>query len=1334
MPSGAPLRVALLGPVRAWLGETEVDVGAARRRAVFAVLAVRAGQTVARDELVDGVWGDAPPATAGASLYTYVSGLRRAFDPDRSHRAATGVIDSVGAGYALRLEPDGLDVHRFEAHRERAQELAAADPAGALRELDEALGLWRGDALSGVPGPFAEAQRSRLAELRLAAVERRAELALGLGRHADVVAELTALTADHPMREGLRALLMQALHRGGRQAEALEVFRDARDALVEQLGIEPGPALRHAHSQVLGDHGSASDGAAWARGADLLPPRGSSWPGGDVSGGDVSGGGRAGGGPPGGDAWERGGSGGNWRGRGGQAGADRAGGRRAGSGQAGVGRAGAGQTGGGRAGDGRAEGGQAGSGRAGASQAGGGRGSAGRAGSGFPGDGSPGAGRAGSGRGSADQQGGGFRNDGSPGGGPSGAGSSGAGSPGAGSPGAGSPGAGSPGAGSPGAGSPGAGLSGAGLSGVARAGAGRAGSGFLSGGAGDGLPGWSGVDAAAAGEHGVGRPALSTPTAVPRGFAGRARELAALRAAVAEVVAGRGGAVWVEGEPGIGKSALLDVALDARDVQLGWARGDELGGRFPLRVVLDCLDVSPCSADPRRVALAAALDDPASWFGDPVAAAAERLTGFVAELCAAGPVVLVVDDAQWADEASVAVWRRLLGLTGELPLLLVAAARPVPRRGDVDRVRRAAADRGGLVLGLGPLSEPEVAGLLAEQVGAAPGPELLRLAGCAGGNPLYVRELADALVREGALERRGGVADVDDVGRTASPSLVAALGRRLSFLSDDATEVLRRAALLGDRFAVADVATALGTPASGLLGPLSEATESGLLVDGGELLAFRHPLVRQVLYLGVPEAVRSALHRQAARALAEAGAAVAVVAGQIAAAPELADDWVVDWLTARADPLAAAEPEAAVELLRSVARQPALEPAHRERLLAALARLLFLLGERPDAEVRYVLARSRDADRIGEMRWMLARLQNDDGEPGEASRMLAEAIADPASTPVWRARMRALLAVVHREGLDDVVAAEAHALAVPPGDRFADGLALRARWQVAMARRDHAGALARAEEGAALVAGDPVLVGLWHELVADRAEALRALDRFADADAVLRAGRADAPGSLVHGAALVRAAEQDYWTGRWDRALERAEDGVARSGSRERGRVLLGRGIAALVRVRRGLPVRWDGAPPPVLPAHHEQADFLAVARALAGSAPVPALVPLLRPRGLLARHRWMPLLTRSALVEGARDVAERALRVCLDEGAEVAAAHCRGLLAADPSEVLVAAGRYRAAGRTVDLAGALEDAAVLLGDEVRLAEAVEVYRGFGAEADARRARARFGRLARGAR
>ncbi|GAA2686628.1 MULTISPECIES: BTAD domain-containing putative transcriptional regulator [Actinosynnema] len=1205
MPSGPPLRVALLGPVRAWLGEVEVDVGAAQRRAVFAMLAARCGQTVARDELVDGVWGDAPPATAGASLYTYVSGLRRAFDPDRSRRASTGVIDSVGAGYALRLEPGGLDVNRFEAHRERAQELAATDPATALRELDEALGLWRGDALSGVPGPFAEAQRSRLAELRLAAVERRAELALGLGRHADVVAELTALTAEHPMREGLRALLMQALHRGGRQAEALEVFRDARQALVEQLGIEPGPALRHAHSQVLGDHDGAGDDTAWARGADLLPPRGSPWPDG------------AGTGPPGGD--ERGGRG------------------RDDDGTGGYGRFGSGQAGGGRFGS---------------AQAGSGRADVGRTGDRQVGDGRPGAGHAGAGH------------------------------------------------------------------------------------AGDGSPGRVNADVTGLGEHVTGRsgPALSAPPPTPAGFTGRARELAALRAAVAEVVAGRGGAVWVEGEPGIGKSALLDVALDGRDVQLGWARGDELGGRFPLRVVLDCLDVSPCSADPRRVALAAALDDPASWLGDPVAAAAERLTGFVAELCAAGPAVLVVDDAQWADEASVAVWRRLLGLTGELPLLLVAAARPVPRRGDVDRVRRAAADRGGLVLALGPLSEPEVAGLLAEQVGAAPGPELLRLAGCAGGNPLYVRELADALVREGALERRDGTADVDGAGRTASPSLVAALNRRLSFLSDDTTEVLRRAALLGDRFAVADVATALGTAASGLLGPLSEATESGVLVDGGELLAFRHPLVRQVLYLGVPEAVRSALHREAARALAEAGAAVAVVAGQIAAAPELADDWVVDWLTARSGALAAAEPGAAVELLRSVARQPALEPAHRERLLAELARLLFLLGERPDAEVRYVLARSRDADRIGEMRWLLARLQLDDGEPGEASRMLAEAIADPAGTPVWRARMRALLALVHREGLDDVVSAEAHALAVPPGDRMADGLALRALWQVAMARRDHAGALARAEEGAAVVAGDAVLAGLWHELVADRAEALRALDRFADADAALRAGRADEPGVLARGVVLVRAAEQDYWTGRWDRALERAEDGVARSGSRERGRVLLGRGIAALVRVRRGLPVRWDGAPAPVVPAHYEQADFLAVARALAGSAPVPALVPLLRPRGLLARHRWMPLLTRSALVEGARDVAERALRVCLDEGAEVAAAHCRGLLGADPSEVLVAAGRYRAAGRTVDLAGALEDAAVLLGDEVRLAEAVEVYRGFGAEADARRARARFGRLARGTR
>ncbi|NUT46006.1 MAG: AfsR/SARP family transcriptional regulator, partial [Saccharothrix sp.] len=251
--TNARFRVELLGVVRAWRDGVEVDLGTARQRAVFALLALRAGQTASRDELIDGVWGDAPPATAGAGLYTYVSGLRRALEPDRPKRSTGVVLTSAGSGYCLRVPVDAVDVHRFERHRDRARRSADLDPASALAELDRALALWRGEALSGVPGPFAESQRSRLHELRLATAERRAEAALAVGRHEDVIADLAALTREHPVREGLHALLMTALHRAGRQAEALEVYHEARRVLVEESGIEPGVALRQAHRAVLED-------------------------------------------------------------------------------------------------------------------------------------------------------------------------------------------------------------------------------------------------------------------------------------------------------------------------------------------------------------------------------------------------------------------------------------------------------------------------------------------------------------------------------------------------------------------------------------------------------------------------------------------------------------------------------------------------------------------------------------------------------------------------------------------------------------------------------------------------------------------------------------------------------------------------------------------------------------------------------------------------------------------------------------------------------------------------------------------------------------------------
>ena len=250
-----PLRVCVLGPMRAWVGEREIDLGPGRQRAIFAVLAAHAGRPVGRDELITAVWGDAPPATAAGSVYTYVSGLRRELEP--------GMLSSASGGYLLRVAPDDLDSSRFQRLRAAAAELLAAGRGrDAAARLDEALALWRGDAYATLAGPFLELDRQRLAELRLAAAEQRARVLLDYGGDDGLVAELTGLVKDNPLHEPLHELLMRALHRAGRHAEALDVFRTARRTLVSELGIEPGPALRELQRQVLA--GSAERPAAIA--------------------------------------------------------------------------------------------------------------------------------------------------------------------------------------------------------------------------------------------------------------------------------------------------------------------------------------------------------------------------------------------------------------------------------------------------------------------------------------------------------------------------------------------------------------------------------------------------------------------------------------------------------------------------------------------------------------------------------------------------------------------------------------------------------------------------------------------------------------------------------------------------------------------------------------------------------------------------------------------------------------------------------------------------------------------------------------------------------------
>src|SRR5580692_9061046 len=273
------LHVGVLGPVMAWYGDQELPVGQPRQQAVLGILAMRANRVISRGELVDAVWGQDPPASAEGGVYTYVAGLRRVIEPTRSARGPGRVLVSSGAGYVLHLVPGQPDAVAFEQQVARARQLRKnGDPVAAVDALEGALGLWRGVAFAGVPGPFAETERVRLAELRSGAAEERADVLLWLGRHEEVVPDLTALVADHPLRERMRGLLMIALYRGGRHAEALRVFADGRHVLAEELGIDPGTELSRIHQQVLTCDPALNLAAAATRDAPLDQAGGSERP------------------------------------------------------------------------------------------------------------------------------------------------------------------------------------------------------------------------------------------------------------------------------------------------------------------------------------------------------------------------------------------------------------------------------------------------------------------------------------------------------------------------------------------------------------------------------------------------------------------------------------------------------------------------------------------------------------------------------------------------------------------------------------------------------------------------------------------------------------------------------------------------------------------------------------------------------------------------------------------------------------------------------------------------------------------------------------------------
>lgn len=270
----AQIRYGLLGSVTAWRDGREIPLGAPKQQAVLVALLLEMNHPVPVHAIIDGVWGEHPPGDARNAVQLYVGRLRRALGVSATECGSAPALVWGKSGYVLHGDSALLDSTAFDRYLADAERCRGdGDPAAAADRVDRALALWRGEPFSGLTGPIAEAERRRLHERRLVALEQRAALGLARGLDTEAVAELTRLVATYPLQERFRALLMLGLYRCGRQADALQVFQDARRRLADELGIEPGPELCQLNQQILCqdiDRPPASPGASW-RGRNELP-------------------------------------------------------------------------------------------------------------------------------------------------------------------------------------------------------------------------------------------------------------------------------------------------------------------------------------------------------------------------------------------------------------------------------------------------------------------------------------------------------------------------------------------------------------------------------------------------------------------------------------------------------------------------------------------------------------------------------------------------------------------------------------------------------------------------------------------------------------------------------------------------------------------------------------------------------------------------------------------------------------------------------------------------------------------------------------------------------
>lgn len=830
---------------------------------------------------------------------------------------------------------------------------------------------------------------------------------------------------------------------------------------------------------------------------------------------------------------------------------------------------------------------------------------------------------------------------------------------------------------------------------------------------------------------------------------GRQAEVETVAQAVREVVQGRGASLWVEGESGIGKSLVVQAGL-AVSVDSGLVvlknSAHLLNQARPLAVLMES------HHDDGSAGVLMDLVEPAGANGltsaDTTAALAYRLVEWVESRCLRSPMVFVVDDLQWADEASLLVWRRLAEVARQAPLVLIGMSRRAPDRAEVGRLRNDLLASGTDLVALDPLPVGDVEALVAALAGGSVGPGLMGLVERAGGNPLYVRELVEAVLRSGGVVVRDGVADVvAEAGDDVPASVKAAIEHRLGCLSEDLVALLRVAAVLGPEFHVDDLAVVVDRPATSLLSPVMEAVESGVLAGVRSPMAFRHGLIWQVMYTSVPVELRAALHRQVGQALAGRGVPAVRVGAQLLAAARLSssqmdDEWVVGWTARNATELVYRAPQLAAELLAQVGRGTRIDPVTRQRIDVARIRALDLSRAREEVlqAAPDLLAGASVPEVVAEAVWLYARNLSAVGRGAQVGDLVGPILSRTDLPPGWAARLR----VVHAIELIGVgpspegaaMLTEAEAEASVAGDRFALAYALFG--QAFLHRTGSAGwqrlldLLARAQEAA----GDLIeAVDLCLTLMRFRGVAYENLERSAEAgqalrDAVALAERQATP--QIAGRIRMTLSEWLILHGQWDEALaeltacENAGIGLAMySAVGQRTLIALHRDDAAELTAGLAIVDQLNLDDPRQLML----GSYLLRARALAPERDGRPRLAVDRLTDLFDRivrqfgypdpdaALWLADGVRLALAAGdqakARDWAQLAASTAQAYPTAVpkaGAQHCAGLLASDPQEILAAAQTLTDDHRPLPAAQAYENAAVILAEHSDLATARAAY------------------------